>query len=179
MSKCRVAFCYESPTQRQTEREKREARAVPILTLAQRQACSGRRRERKRGECCKRVCVCVLGGQTFPWQDPRDPAEGRVQTVKERLHARQSISGLHLHNKWELPRFLQRSHTRAHTRSHHSLSVSTQRSSPHADARSERWGGRKRKREEEASYLLEWHSTNTNSLAVSETQAEPQRAQSY
>lgn len=39
-------------------------------------------------------------GQTFPWQDPRDTAEARVQPVKERLRARQSISVAHLHNKW-------------------------------------------------------------------------------
>ena len=39
-------------------------------------------------------------GQIFPWQDPQDAAESRVQPVKERLRARQSISGLHLHNKW-------------------------------------------------------------------------------
>lgn len=149
------------------EREKREACAVPILTLAQCQACSDRGGGRK-GGCCVRVWMCVCargGGQTFPWQDPRDLAEGRVQPVKERLRARQSISGLHLHNKWS-------SHGFCSARAHTPLtSVSTQRSSAHADARSERWGGRKRKREEEASYLLEWHSTNTNSSAVSETRA--------
>ena len=66
--------------------------------------------------------------------------------------------------------------SRAHTRAH--MSVSTQRSSAHADARSERRGGREekervREREQEASYLLEWHSTNSNSPAGSGTQAEP------
>lgn len=65
--------------------------------------------------------------------------------MKERLRARQSISSLHLHNKWSSHGFSS-AHTRAHTPL---MSVSTQRSSAHADARSERWGGRKRKREEE------------------------------
>lgn len=62
------------------------------------------------------------------------------------------------------------------------MSGSTQRSSAHADARSERRGERERKREwaseQEASYLLEWYSANTNSSAVSETRAEPRWAQS-
>lgn len=54
-------------------------------------------------------------GQIFPWQDPRDAAEGRVQPVKERLRARQSISGLHLHNKWS-SRGSSSARTRTHTR---------------------------------------------------------------
>lgn len=37
---------------------------------------------------------------------------------------------------------------------------------------------RGREREQEAGYLVEWCSTNTNSLAVSQTQAEPRWAQS-
>lgn len=117
------------------------------------------------------------GGQTFPWQDPRDTAEGRVQPVKERLRAQQSISGSHLHNKWS-SHGLSSSHTRMHT--HTPLtSVSTLCSSAHANTGSVRWGGRRRKSEEEASYLLEWHSTNTNSLAVSETQAQVANTQSH
>lgn len=53
-------------------------------------------------------------GQIFPWQDPRDTAESRVQPVKERLRARQSISGLHLHNKWS-SRGFSSACARAHT----------------------------------------------------------------
>lgn len=91
---------------------------------------------------CGDVCV---RGQTFPWQDPRDSAEGRVQPLKERLRARQSISGLHLHNKWSSHGF-----SSAHTRVHPPLmSVSTQHSSAHANARSDRRGGRERGRERE------------------------------
>lgn len=55
-------------------------------------------------------------GQIFPWQDPWDAAEGRVQPVKERLRARQSISGLHLHNKWSSRGFSSAcTRTRTHT----------------------------------------------------------------
>lgn len=44
-------------------------------------------------------------GQTFPWQDPWDTAEARVQPLKERMRAWQSITGLHLHNKWSFHSF--------------------------------------------------------------------------
>lgn len=74
-----------------------------------------------------------IWGQIFPWQDPRDAAEGRVQPVKERLRARQSISGLHLHNKW----------------SSHGFSSSCTpliHSSAHAEVRSRRRGEKKRER---------------------------------
>lgn len=146
VSKCCVAFHYESSTERQTEREKREKPALCPSSLwpSARPALTEEEGERE-GVVCACGCVCAWGGgQTFPWQDPRDLAEGRVQPVKERLRARQSISGLHLHNKWS-------SHGFCSARAHTPLtSVSTQRSSAHADARSERWGGRNRKREEEA-----------------------------
>lgn len=136
MSKCHVAFHYESSTQRQTARERTERPALCPSSLWPRARPAPTEDEREREGV---VSVCVRG-QTFPWQDLRDPAEGRVQPVKERLRARQSISGLHLHNKWSSHGF-----SSAHTRAH--MSVSTQRSSAHADARSERGGGRKRKRE--------------------------------
>lgn len=66
-------------------------------------------------------------GQTFPWQDPRVPTEGRVQPLKERLRARQSISGLHLHNKWSSYSFSSPSHTSTHTTHEciHSALIST------------------------------------------------------
>lgn len=131
----------------ETDSKRTEACAVPILTLALCQACSSRGKERK-GGCWERVrmcvCLCVCArvsecvrererGQTFPWQDPRVPTEGRVQPLKERLRARQSISGLHLHNKWSSYSFSSPSHTSTHTPL---MSVSTQRSSAHANARS-------------------------------------------
>lgn len=102
-------------------------------------------------------------GQTFPLQGPRDTAEGRVQLVKERLCARQSISGLHLHNKWSFRGF-----SGAHARTRHS-GVNPLRAHQHAPTQGQRdgEGGAQREREKEASYLLEWHSTHTSSLAVS------------
>lgn len=103
-------------------------------------------------------------GQTFPWQDPRDTTEARVQPVKERMRARQSISCSHLHNKWGSHIF---SSTRSLARTPF-VSVSTLGSSAHANAGSEtgmeRGGGGKA-----GGYLLEWHSANTNSMSVSET----------
>ncbi|CAB1428698.1 unnamed protein product [Pleuronectes platessa] len=94
---------------------------MPILTLAECQACSDREGEREGG----------MMGQTFPWQDPWDPAEGRVQPLKERLRAQQSISGLHLHNKWSSHGFSS-AHTRAHTTYEciHSALISTRRRKP-------------------------------------------------
>lgn len=94
--------------------------SLPISTLAPCQACSSRGKQRKRG-CRERVWMCggCVRGQTFPWQDPRDPAEGRVQPLKERLRARQSISGLHLHNKWSSHGFSSPLyHTDTHTHKH-------------------------------------------------------------
>lgn len=107
-------------------------RGLPIFTLASCQACSSRGKQRK-GGCRERVWMCVwmcVRGQTFPWQDPRDPAEGRVQPLKERLRARQSISGLHLHNKWSSHGFSSpHTHMRAHTTHKliHSALISTRR----------------------------------------------------
>lgn len=83
-------------------------------------------------------------GQIFPWQDPWDAAEGRVQPVKERLRARQSISGLHLHNKWSSRGFSSAcTRTRTHTAHQHT---------PTQGRRDEEEGERKR-----AAFLLEWH----------------------
>ena len=117
VSKCCVAFHYESSTERQTETENRERPALCPSSLwpSARPAPTEEEGER---EGVVRACGCVCaqgGGQTFPWQDPRDLAEGRVQPVKERLRARQSISGLHLHNKWSSHGFC-----RARTHTHHS-----------------------------------------------------------
>lgn len=91
---------------------------VPILTLALRQACSSRGKTEKGRlpRACVDVFVCEKG-QTFPWQDPRDPAEGRVQPLKERMRARQSISSSHLHNKWSSHGF---SSPHTHVCTHHS-----------------------------------------------------------
>lgn len=69
----------------------------------------------------------VRGVQTFPWQDPWDPAEGRVQPVKERLRARQSISSLHLHNKWRRMRAHTHTHTYITPECIHSALISTRR----------------------------------------------------
>lgn len=103
-------------------------------------------------------------GQTFPWQDPRDTAEARVQPVKERLRARQSISGAHLHNKWS-------SHSFCSARMHatreciHSGLISTRQRRVRETGRE---GGRRRGGRG-GGYLLEWHSANTNSMSVSKT----------
>lgn len=106
-------------------------------------------------------------GQIFPWQDPRDAAEGRVQPVKERLRARQSISGLHLHNKWS-----SRGFSSACTRRH------ARRSSTHqcTPLRGRRDRERRREEEEEGS-LLEWLSLAEPAptpLLLGDTAAEPQ-----
>lgn len=136
MSKCHVAFQLEeldieTDTER-TEREKETERSVPCPSSLWPNARPARQRNREDGRVLPsvrgcRLCVCVcLRGQTFPWQDPRDPAEGRVQPLKERLRARQSISGLHLHNKWSSHGF---THARTHTTYEciHSALISTRR----------------------------------------------------
>lgn len=87
-----AAACFSLP-ERHTETGRRKRSVCPsVLWPSARRAPTKRERERVRAR--ERM------GQIFPWQDPRDAAEGRVQPVKERLRARQSISGLHLHNKW-------------------------------------------------------------------------------
>lgn len=85
-------------------------------------------------------------GQTFPLQGPRDTAEGRVQPVKERLCAWQSISGLHLHNKWSFRGF-----SGAHARTHHS-GVNPLRAHQHAPTQGQRdgEGGAQRERKRPA-----------------------------
>lgn len=138
MSKLSLAFQNKSSTQTRTER--------PALCPSSLWPHARPAPERAREAECARGYVCVRGEQTFPWQDPQDPMESRVQPVKERLHARQSISSSHLHNKWSSHGFSSthtRTHTRAHADTHTSLiSVSTQRSSAHANARSAQQGGR-------------------------------------
>lgn len=114
--------------------EERRARLRPssLWPGARPDPTQGDGEERGRGGGGTRV------GQTFPWQDPRDTAEARVQPVKERLRARQSISGAHLHNKWS-------SHSFCSARSLACtpfVSASTLGSSAHANAGSERRGGR-------------------------------------
>lgn len=105
-------------------------------------------------------------GQIFPWQDPWDAAEGRVQPVKERLRARQSISGLHLHNKWSSRGFSSAcTHTRTHTTHQHT---------PTQGRRDEEEGEKKR-----AAFLLEWHSLAaatqaSTSILLDDTVAKPQ-----
>ena len=140
----------ERQRDRETERQK-ETEAMPILTLAECQACSDREREREGGGvlwACVDVCV---RGQTFPWQDPWDPAEGRVQPLKERLRAQQSISGLHLHNKWSSHGFSS-AHTRAHTTYEciHSALISTRRRKVRAMGRE---GEKESRRERERGQL--------------------------
>lgn len=77
MSKCCVAFHYESLTQRQADRESTEACAVPILTLALCQACSDRGRKRKGGGGVLRVCVDVCEGANIPLAGSPGPGGGQ------------------------------------------------------------------------------------------------------
>lgn len=133
----RRAFHYQSSTLNRQEETERLRSAHPCFgpvpdVLQQRES------ERAR-ECM---------GQIFPWQDPRDAAEGRVQPVKERLRARQSISGLHLHNKWSSRGFCSAC-TRRHAR----------RSFTHQCTPSRGRRGRERRGEQKGEgSLLEWHS---------------------
>lgn len=87
-------------------------------------------------------------GQTFPWQDPRDTAEARVQPVKERLRAQQSISGSHFHNKWSSHSFCSRSLAPSLARTHvigeciHSRLISTRQRRVTETGRKRGRGGR-------------------------------------
>lgn len=115
-----------------------DPRAVPVRSLAICQACSSTattERGRLLGACTH---VCVRG-QTLPWQDPRDPVEGRVQPLKERLRARQSISGLHLHNKWSSHSF-PRPQTHTHTRHSWAYPLGAHQHTPTQGRREERGG---------------------------------------
>lgn len=110
-------------------------------------------------------------GQTFPWQDPRDTAEARVQPVKERLRAQQSISGSHFHNKWSSHSFCSRSLAPSLARTHvigeciHSRLISTRQRTVTEE---ERAGGGGLRRGG-GSYLLEWPSANTKSTSIKNT----------
>lgn len=136
----RRAFHYESSTLKQAEEERTERlRSTHSCFGPMPGALQQRERERERaGEYM---------GQIFPWQDPRDAAESRVQPVKGRLRAQQSISGLHLHNKWS-SRGFSSACTRTHT--HHS---STHQHMP-TQGRSDEEDGEKKR----AAFMLEWHS---------------------
>lgn len=167
---------------RQRQRENRGRPALPILSLAQRQSCSSRGEERK-GNGWKRVWtvdVCERG-QTFPWQDPRDPTEGRVQRWRRGcVPGSQLAACIYTTNgapTVSLTNTQTQTHTHATHECTHSALISTRRRKV-VEKQSE--GGREREEEweEEASSLLEWHSTSTNYLAVSRTQTGTQRAQS-
>lgn len=144
-----------------------ESTAAPILTLAPCQCSSNPGRRRREGGW-------VGGergvGQTFPWQDPWDTAEARVQPVKERMRTRQSISGSHLHNKWSSHIFSStcsfiRSLARSLARTPF-VSVSTLGSSAHANAGSD-GGWREEGEEEGRRAAICW--SGTNSMSVSKT----------
>lgn len=131
------------------------------------------------------MCLCVRGGSghAFPWQDPWDTAEGRVQPLKESLHAWQSISGSHLHNKWSAHVFFfffPPALTRVCTHRSRVYPLSAHQHTPTQGQRNSGWvGGTVRETEQEASYFLEWYSTNANSVAVSVTRATKSRGQRF
>lgn len=154
------AFHYRSSTPRQTERKRARLRPSSLWPRASAPPTHGDGEERVGGWVGGERGV----GQTFPWQDPWDTAEARVQPVKERMRARQSISGSHLHNKWSSHMFSSTcSFIRSLARTPF-VSVSTLGSSAHANAGSD---GGWREEEEGRRAAICW--SGTNSMSVSKT----------
>lgn len=156
------AFHYESSTQRQTDKENREACAVPILTLAQCQACSNRGRERK-GGCA--VCVCVLEwGKHFPGRIPRTRRRaGFSRWRRGCVPGSQLAACIYTTNGAPMV-----SPALTWARTHHSW-MHPLCAHQHTPTQGQRDGEGGREREEEASYPLEWHSSNTNSVTIKNT----------
>lgn len=129
----------------ETDSKRTEACAVPILTLALCQACSSRGKERK-GGCWERVrmcvCLCVCASE---WVCERERggkhSPGRIPGSRRRagfsLWRRGCVPGSQLaaciYTTNGAPTVSLAPHTHPHTPL---MSVSTQRSSAHANARS-------------------------------------------
>lgn len=163
MSKCCVLFIMRARHRgRQTRRTERPALCPSSLWPSARPAPTEEEREREGALC---VCVCVLEwGKHFPGRIPRTRRRaGFSRWRRGCVPGSQLAACIYTTNGAPMV-----SPALTWARTHHSW-MHPLCAHQHTPTQGQRDGEGGREREEEASYPLEWHSSNTNSVTIKNT----------